>query len=175
MKYSHYALALLIALPALLGTACNSIPAAATALNGGGGTAASALLSGGSAVLGGAAPAATPSASNVPESNQPGDANMSCEQIKAEIDQMNEILGVAKGEIRSAEALGLTKDLALQGALYGGAMSAGGSSLPYLGTAMNVMNQANAKKKADSEARITAAYNRRAVLTGMYAVKGCGS
>lgn len=157
LSFSTAALALAIVVPSMLGTACTT-------------TAPSSALTAGAAP-----PAANASAANAPLANQTGDAAMTCEQIKAEINQMNEILGVAQGEVRAADSIGLTKDLAINGALYSGALGSAGASVPYLGAAMNMMNQANTQKKAAAEARVTAAYNRRAVLTGMYAAKGCGN
>lgn len=154
LSFSTAAIALAIVVPSLLGTACTTTPTSA---------------------LTAAAANTANTATNVPQANQAGDAAMTCEQIKAEINQMNEILGVAQGEVRAAESIGLTQGLALNGALYSGALGSAGASVPYLGTAMNMMNQASTQKKAAAEARVTAAYNRRAVLTGMYAAKGCGN
>ena len=154
LSFSTAAIALAIVVPSLLGTACTTTPTSA---------------------LTAAAANTAHTATNVPQANQAGDAAMTCEKIKAEINQMNEILGVAQGEVRAAESIGLTQGLALNGALYSGALGSAGASVPYLGTAMNMMNQASTQKKAAAEARVTAAYNRRAVLTGMYAAKGCGN
>jgi len=106
--------------------------------------------------------------------NKMGDGNMTCEQIVAETNEMNQILGIAEGEMRNAEMIGLTKDVAINAALYSGGFAAAGSSLPYLGSALNVAGQVNNMNKQQAEARATAAFNRRSVLTGMYAAKGCG-
>jgi hypothetical protein len=106
--------------------------------------------------------------------NKMGDGQMTCEQIVAEINEMNEILGIAEGEVRSAEMLGLTQDVAINAALYSGGFAAAGSSLPYLGAAINAAGQVNQMNKQKAEERATAAFNRRSVLTGMYAAKGCG-
>ncbi len=172
LSFSTATLALTIVVPSLLGTACTTSP-----LTSGAAANIGAALTSGAAATPGAVltPGAAATTANAPVANQPGDAAMTCEQIKAEINQMNEILGVAQGEIRAAESIGLTKDLAINGALQSGALASAGSSVPYLGAAMNMMNQANTQKKAAAEARVTAAYNRRSVLTGMYAVKGCGN
>ena len=98
---------------------------------------------------------------------------MTCEQIIAETNQMNEILGIAEGEMRNAQMLGLTQDAALHAALYSGALGSAGSSLPYLGSAINVASSMNNMNKQQAEERAKAAFNRRSVLTGMYAAKGC--
>lgn len=99
---------------------------------------------------------------------------MTCEQIIAETNEMNTILGLAEGEMRNAEVLGLTQGAAINAALYSGALGSAGSSLPYLGGAINVAGSLNNMNKQKAEERATAAFNRRSVLTGMYAAKGCG-
>lgn len=106
--------------------------------------------------------------------NKMGDGNMTCEQIIAETNEMNAILGIAEGEMRNAQVLGLTQDAALHAALYSGGLGSAGSSLPYLGSAINVASSLNNMNKQQAEERATAAFNRRSVLTGMYAAKGCG-
>lgn len=106
--------------------------------------------------------------------NKMGDGQMTCEQIVAETNQMNEILGIAEGEMRNAEMLGLTQGVAVNAALYSGGFAAAGSSMPYLGAAINAAGSVNNMNKQQAEARATAAFNRRSVLTGMYAAKGCG-
>ena len=106
--------------------------------------------------------------------NKPGDGKMTCAQITAEINEMNQILGIAEGEVRNAQVLGLTQGAAINAAVYSGALGAAGSSLPYLGSAINVAGSLNNMNKQKAEQRATAAFNRRSVLTGMYAAKGCG-
>ncbi len=106
--------------------------------------------------------------------NKMGDGQMTCEQIIAETNEMNTILGLAEGEMRNAEVLGLTQGAAINAALYSGALGSAGSSLPYLGGAINVAGSLNNMNKQKAEERATAAFNRRSVLTGMYAAKGCG-
>lgn len=115
--------------------------------------------------------------SSTPQSiqvNKIGDGQMTCEQIVAETNEMNAILGIAEGEMRNAEMLGLTQDVAVNAALYSGAFASAGSSLPYLGSALNVAGQLNNMNKQEAEELAEAAYDRRSVLTGMYAAKGCG-
>jgi len=106
--------------------------------------------------------------------NKIGDGQMTCEQIIAETNEMNKILGIAEGEMRNAQMLGLTQDVAINAALYSGGFAAAGSSLPYLGAALNTASAFNNMNKQQAEARAEAAFNRRNVLTGMYAAKGCG-
>lgn len=106
--------------------------------------------------------------------NKPGDGSMTCKQIVAETNEMNEILGIAEGEMRNAQMLGLTQGAAVNAALYSGGLGAAGSSLPYLGSALNLASSVNNMNKEKAQQRATAAYNRRSVLTGMYAAKGCG-
>lgn len=106
--------------------------------------------------------------------NKMGDGQMTCEQIVAETNDMNAILGIAEGEMRNAEMLGLTKDVAINAALYSGGFAAAGSSLPYFGAAINAAGAVNNMNKQQAEDRAEAAFNRRSVLTGMYAAKGCG-
>lgn len=106
--------------------------------------------------------------------NKIGDGQMTCAQIVAETNEMNAILGIAEGEMRNAQMLGLTQDVAINAALYSGGFAAAGSSLPYLGSAINAAGAVNNMNKQQAEARAEAAFNRRSVLTGMYAAKGCG-
>lgn len=106
--------------------------------------------------------------------NKMGDGQMTCEQIVAETNEMNAILGIAEGEMRNAEKIGLTQGAAINAALYSGGFGAAGSSMPYLGAAINAAGAVNNMNKQQAEARAEAAFNRRSVLTGMYAAKGCG-
>jgi len=99
---------------------------------------------------------------------------MTCEQIVAETNQMNAILGIAEGEMRNAQMLGLTQSAAINTALYSGALGSAGSSMPYIGSALSLAGQVNTMNQEQAEERATAAFNRRSVLTGMYAAKGCG-
>lgn len=106
--------------------------------------------------------------------NKMGDGNMTCQQIAAETNEMNAILGIAEGEMRNAQVIGLTQDAALHAALYSGALGSAGSSIPYIGTALNAANSFNDMNEQEAEERAKDAFNRRSVLTGMYAAKGCG-
>ena len=106
--------------------------------------------------------------------NKMGDGSMTCEQIVAETNQMNAILGIAEGEMRNAEMLGMTQGLAITAAAHSGALAGAGSSLPYLGSAMQMAGSVNDMNRQQAEKRAESAFNRRSVLTGMYAAKGCG-
>lgn len=108
------------------------------------------------------------------QANQMGDANMTCKEIEAEVAEMNRILGIAEDEMRGAQALGLTESIAVSGVVYSGAAASAGSAMPYLGQAITAVGQINENKKQKAEELARSAYNRRAVLTGMYAAKGCG-
>lgn len=105
--------------------------------------------------------------------NQPGDANLTCEQITGQINEMNELLGIAQGDMRSADTMGLTTDLAVQAAVSSGALSSLGGSVPFLGSAINAAGAMNNASRAAAEERAEQAVNRRNVLTGIYAGKGC--
>lgn len=107
--------------------------------------------------------------------NQPGDANMSCEQITAQINNMNDMLGIAQGDMRSADTMGLTTDLAVQAAISSGALASMGGSVPFLGSAISAAGAMNNANRAAAEERAEQAVNRRNVLTGIYAGKGCGN
>jgi|GEM_PF-880036 len=106
--------------------------------------------------------------------NQPTDHMMTCPQITAEIDEMNERLGIAEGEMRSAQAMGLAQDVAINAALYSGALGSAAGSIPFLGSALNIAGQVGQMNEQQRRAEAERALNRRNVLTGMYAAKGCG-
>lgn len=102
--------------------------------------------------------------------NKIGDGNMTCEQIIAETNQMNGILGIAEGEMRNAQVLGLTSGIAVNAAAYSGALG----NVGYLGSAISAASSLNNMNQQKAEEQAKAAFNRRSVLTGMYAAKGCG-
>jgi hypothetical protein len=106
--------------------------------------------------------------------NKMGDGSMTCEQIVAETNQMNQILGIAEGEMRNAQMLGMTQSAAITAAAHTGALAGAGSAMPYLGSALSVAGSFDQMNQQQAEERATAAFNRRSVLTGMYAAKGCG-
>ncbi|NBB79539.1 MAG: hypothetical protein GVY36_08860 [Verrucomicrobia bacterium] len=108
------------------------------------------------------------------QANQMGDANMTCQEIEAEVAEMNKILGIAEDEMRGAQALGLTESIAVSGIVYSGAAGSAGAAVPYLGHAITAVGQMNEMNKKQAEELARSAFNRRSVLTGMYAAKGCG-
>jgi len=83
---------------------------------------------------------------------------------------MNGILGIAEGEMRNAQVLGLTSGIAVNAAAYSGALG----NVGYLGSAISAASSLNNMNQQKAEEQAKAAFNRRSVLTGMYAAKGCG-
>lgn len=109
--------------------------------------------------------------------NQPGDGSMSCEQISAEIDNMNLMIAEAEQASANAEAsgaaAGAATGAAVNAALYSGALG----RVPGLGFAANAAGglaqqqaQAQAERQAENARR---AELRRTALTGISAGKGC--
>lgn len=68
---------------------------------------------------------------------------MTCEQIVAETNEMNAILGIAEGKMRNAEMLGMSKGMAITAAMHTGALAGAGSLLPYLGSAIQMASSVN--------------------------------
>jgi len=106
---------------------------------------------------------------------QPGDSQMTCEEVSAEIMEMNEILGIAEDDLRSLQAMGIAEDVAVNAALYSGAFAAAGSSMPFIGTAINAAGAIRSMNRAQKEQLAEQAVDRRNVLTGLYAGKNCGA
>jgi hypothetical protein len=109
--------------------------------------------------------------------SQPGDANMTCDEISTEIADMELLMMQSNQSARSAETSGATANaaagIATNAALYSGALG----RVPGLGFAANAAGsmaqqgaQAEAERQAEN-ARI--AELRRTGLTGVYAGKGC--
>ena len=86
---------------------------------------------------------------------------------------MNEILGIAENDMRSLQAMGLASDVAVNAALYSGAFASAGSSLPFLGQAISVAGSVQGMRQEEKKKLAAQAVNRRNVLTGIYAGKGC--
>ena len=109
--------------------------------------------------------------------NQPGDGEMSCEQISAEIDKMNLLIVEAEQASANAEAsgaaAGAASGAAVNAALYSGALG----RVPGLGFAANAaggLAQQQAKAQAERQAEnARRAELRRTALTGISAGKGC--
>jgi hypothetical protein len=131
------------------------------------------LLAGATALLAGCM--TTSSNPPVAAVNQASDGSLSCPQISAQISEMNERLGIAEGEMRSAQAMGLAQDVAINAALYSGALGSAASSVPFLGSALSFAGQIGQMSEEQKRVEAERAMNRRNVLTGMYAAKGCGA
>lgn len=117
------------------------------------------------------APTATPGIAT----HQPTDSQLTCEQIRTGIDEMNEILGIQEGEMRSAEAMGLATDVAVNAAVYSGAAGSAAGSVPFLGQAISAAGQLNRMNREQAEEYAEQASDRRNVLTGIYAGRNCGA
>lgn len=111
----------------------------------------------------------------VAAANQPTDHMMTCPQISTQISEMNERLGIAEGEMRSAQTMGLAQDVAINAALYSGTLGSAAGSVPFLGSALSIAGQMGKASEEQKRAEAQRAMNRRNVLTGMYAAKGCGA
>ena len=107
------------------------------------------------------------------QTNQPGDANLTCDQIRTQISEMNDILGIAENDTRTFQAMGLAQDAAINAALYSGALGSAASSVPFLGQAISVMGSVQNMNQQEKERLAQQAANRRNVLTGIYAGKNC--
>lgn len=109
--------------------------------------------------------------------NQPGDADMSCEALKAEIGEMDVLMAQADQNARNAEASGATASaaagVATNAALYSGALG----RVPGLGFAANAaggLARQNAQAEAERQAEnARTAELRRTALMGIHAGKGC--
>lgn len=105
--------------------------------------------------------------------NNATDGALSCTEIVTEINQMNEVLGIAQGEMRSADAMGIASSALITAAVHSGALSSAASSVPFLGQVVSVAGQVNNMNRKKAEEYALQASNRRNVLTGIYAGKGC--
>ncbi|MEM9668140.1 MAG: hypothetical protein AAF950_04370 [Pseudomonadota bacterium] len=109
--------------------------------------------------------------------NQPGDSDMTCEDISAELDRMSVMIAEANQGAVNAEnsgaAAGAAGNVAVNAALYSGALG----RVPGLGIAANAAS-GMAQRQAQAEAERQAENARRAelrqtTLTGIAAGKGC--
>lgn len=105
--------------------------------------------------------------------NQPTDNQLTCPQITGQINEMNEILGISEGEMRSAQTMGLATDVAVNAAVYSGAAGSMAGSVPFLGQAISAAGQVARMNEEQAERYAEQALARRNVLTGIYAGKGC--
>ena len=125
--------------------------------------------------LGSAAVAAEPPL----QVSYPSDSALTCEGLTAEIAKVDGILGISSEQAASAQGAGQAAELgtsvAINGALYSGALG----RVPGLGLMGNaaggLMKQRAAAKEAAAKEQIRTAETRRAMLMGMHSGKGCGA
>ncbi len=109
--------------------------------------------------------------------NQPGDGDLTCEQITTEINDMNTMISAANQSASDAETsgavAGTAANAAVNTALYSGVLG----RVPGLGVAANAAGgiaQQRAKAEAERQAEnARRAELRRTALTGIAAGKGC--
>ena len=109
----------------------------------------------------------------------PGDGALTCEGLSSEIAKVEGILGISSEQAASAQGAGKAAELgtsvAINGALYSGALG----RVPGLGLMGNaaggLMKQRAAAKEAAAKEQIRTAETRRAMLMGMHSAKGCGA
>ena len=109
----------------------------------------------------------------------PGDAALTCEGLASEIGKVEGILGISSEQAASAQGAGKAAEIgtsvAINGALYSGALG----RVPGLGLMGNaaggLMKQRAAAKEAAAKEQIRTAETRRAMLMGMHTGKGCGA
>lgn len=109
----------------------------------------------------------------------PGDGALTCEGLASEIAKVEGILGISSEQVASARGAGQAAELgtsvAINGALYSGALG----RVPGLGLMGNaaggLMKQRAAAKEAAAKEQIRTAETRRAMLMGMHTGKGCGA
>ena len=109
----------------------------------------------------------------------PGDSALTCEGLATEITKVDGILGISSEQAASAQGAGQAAELgtsvAINGALYSGALG----RVPGLGLMGNaaggLMKQRAAAKEAAAKEQIRTAETRRAMLMGMHSGKACGA
>ena len=112
------------------------------------------------------------------QTSYPGDAQMDCAALTAEIGRMEGIMGIsndaaakAQGTARAAE---LGASVGINAALYSGALG----SVPGLGlfgnAAAAAAKRSAAAKEAAAKEQIRTAEMRRSMLMGIHAGKSCG-
>lgn len=109
----------------------------------------------------------------------PSDGALTCEGLGTEIAKVEGILGISSEQAASAQGAGKAAELgtsvAINGALYSGALG----RVPGLGLMGNaaggLMKQRAAAKEAAAKEQIRTAETRRAMLMGMHSGKGCGA
>jgi hypothetical protein len=111
--------------------------------------------------------------------SQPNDANLTCEQLFAEIGTMDQILGQAQqnqaNAASSSATAGAVGSAATNAALYSGALGRV-PGLGFLAGGAQRLMQQNAEAKAAEAAKLQQdATMRRTMLMGMYTGKGCAN
>ncbi|MEM6898952.1 MAG: hypothetical protein AAF583_04180 [Pseudomonadota bacterium] len=104
---------------------------------------------------------------------QPGDGDMTCDQLTTELNNMASLVSEAKQKTQSAQTTGLAAGAATNAAVYGGALG----NIPGLGMAASVAGdfaQQRARQVAEREAENAQnAQIRHTSLSTMSAQKGC--
>ncbi len=111
--------------------------------------------------------------------SQAGDAQMSCEQLQAEVARMDQMMGASNTAISGAEGSArMTQtgaSLGLNAAMRSGALA----RMPGLGmfanAAANAARASAEAKVAREGEQIAIAQQRRAIMNGVYQGKGCGT
>ena len=109
----------------------------------------------------------------------PSDGALTCEGLETEIAKVEGILGISSEQAADAQGAGKAAELgtsvAVNGALYSGALG----RVPGLGLMGNaaggLMKQRAAAKEAAAKEQIRTAETRRAMLMGMHSGKGCAA
>ena len=126
-------------------------------------------------IMGSAAAASEP----LLQVSYPGDAQMDCAALTAEIGRMEGIMGISSQQAANAQGTARAAELgasaAINGALYSGALG----RVPGLGlfgnAAAGVAKSRAAAKEAAAKEQIRTAETRRAMLMGMHSGKACGA
>lgn len=111
------------------------------------------------------------------------DSELTCPQIYGEIDEMNKIMGVAKGErdasATTASTAGLTQQatgVAVQAAAMSGSLGAAvglAQAAPLLGLFGSATKSVADAKEKDAAERLGEAKARKEHLTGLFVGKNC--
>lgn len=97
------------------------------------------------------------------------DADMTCEEISAEIAQLNEIVTAAGGAETTNAVTGAATGAAVNGAIWAGA----GSSVPFLGGIANIASAVTSNSAERAKEDAEDAEKRLQKLAGISEVKGC--
>ncbi|MED5548761.1 MAG: hypothetical protein VX529_05315 [Pseudomonadota bacterium] len=109
--------------------------------------------------------------------NSPGDADMTCEQLSAEIGRMDQMMGSDMQAAANAEARGSAAAAGTSAAISAAAYSGALGRVPGLGFAANAAGgHAQAQAQAEAERReenVRRAELRRTSLMGIYQGRDC--